>query len=223
MSSKAVMPDARVVHLPVSRKASKEVRRQQLIEATIDTLARRGYAATTLGDVARHAGLSGGIVNFHFECKEKLLVETLRALAHEYSTNWRSALAMAGARPANRLHALLAADFNDIVCTPRKLAAWCAFWAEGQSRPVYLDHCSANDEDYQETIAGICRDIIAEGGYPYDPSRIARGLEAMMEGIWLDLMTMQSPISREEGLKTVLASLGAFFPKHFSPEGEVLA
>jgi TetR/AcrR family transcriptional repressor of bet genes len=217
------MQDNRVVQLPASRKASKEVRRQQLIEATIDTLARRGYAATTLGDVARVAGLSGGIVNFHFESKDKLFIETLRTLAQEYSTNWRSALAMAGDRPADRLHALLAADFNDVVCTPRKLAAWCAFWAEAQNRPVYLDHCSANDEDYQQTITAICRDIIAQGGYPYDPHRIARGLEAMMEGIWLDLMTMQSPISREEGLKTVLASLGAFFPKHFSPEGEVLA
>ncbi|HEX3217144.1 MAG TPA: TetR family transcriptional regulator, partial [Aestuariivirgaceae bacterium] len=40
------------------RKASTEVRRQQLIEATIDILARRGYAATTLADVARTAGLS---------------------------------------------------------------------------------------------------------------------------------------------------------------------
>jgi TetR/AcrR family transcriptional repressor of bet genes len=64
-----------------SRKASKEMRRQQLIEATIDTLATKGYAATTLADVAKAAGLSGGIVNFHFETKDKLLVETLRQLA----------------------------------------------------------------------------------------------------------------------------------------------
>jgi TetR/AcrR family transcriptional repressor of bet genes len=217
------MEDNRVVQLPTSRKASKEVRRQQLIEATIDTLARRGYAATTLGDVARQAGLSGGIVNFHFESKDKLLVETLRALSAEYSTNWRSALAMAGDRPAERLKALLSADFNEVVCTPRKLAAWCAFWAESQNRPTYMEHCSANDEDYQQTIIAICRQIIEQSGYPYDPVRIARGLEAMMEGIWLDMMTMQTPISREEGFRTAMAALGAFFPKHFTPDGEVIA
>ena len=34
------------------RKASKEMRRQQLIEATIDSLAKRGYAETTMADVA---------------------------------------------------------------------------------------------------------------------------------------------------------------------------
>ena len=106
-----------------------------------------------------------------------------------------------------------------VVCTPRKLAAWCAFWAEAQSRPTYLEHCSANDEEYQETFTRIVGEIIDDGQYPYDAGRIARGLEAMMEGIWLDMMTMQSPITREEGLKTVLASLAAFFPRHFTPEG----
>ncbi|TIW66945.1 MAG: TetR family transcriptional regulator, partial [Mesorhizobium sp.] len=33
------------------RKASKEVRQLQLIEATIDSLAKRGYAETTMADV----------------------------------------------------------------------------------------------------------------------------------------------------------------------------
>jgi AcrR family transcriptional regulator len=54
-----------------SRKAAKEVRQVQLIEATIDSLAKRDYSETTMADVADGAGLSRGIVNFHFESKEK--------------------------------------------------------------------------------------------------------------------------------------------------------
>ena len=38
-----------------SRKASKEVRRQQLIDATIEAIAKRGYSNMTLGDVAKAA------------------------------------------------------------------------------------------------------------------------------------------------------------------------
>jgi AcrR family transcriptional regulator len=85
------------------RKASKETRRLQLIEATIDSLARRGYADTTLADVADGAGLSRGIVNFHFESKEKLLVATLQFMADEYANHWYSALEKAGERPADQL------------------------------------------------------------------------------------------------------------------------
>src|SRR5215216_7504193 len=81
------------------RKASKETRQLQLIEATIDSLAKRGYSETTMADVADGAGLSRGIVNFHFESKEKLLVATLQYMADEYSQHWRAALQKAGDDP----------------------------------------------------------------------------------------------------------------------------
>ncbi len=100
------------------RKASKEIRRQQLIEATIDSLARRGYSETTMADVADGAGLSRGIVNFHFESKEKLLVATLQHMYEEYSAHWRNALQRAGDDPAEQLKALVAADFDRAICDP---------------------------------------------------------------------------------------------------------
>ena len=108
---------------PPPRKAPREVRRHQLIEATIDALARKGYAELTLADVAKAAGLSVGIVNFHFESKEKLLVETLKALADDYRSNWQMALRQSGPRSADKLAALLAADFNERICSARTLAA----------------------------------------------------------------------------------------------------
>jgi AcrR family transcriptional regulator len=51
--------------------------------------------------VAKTAGLSVGIVNFHFDTKEGLLVETLKSLAEEYRGNWHEALRNAGPRPAD--------------------------------------------------------------------------------------------------------------------------
>jgi TetR/AcrR family transcriptional repressor of bet genes len=202
------------------RKASKELRRQQLIEATIGAIARKGYAALTLADVAKAAGLSGGIVNFHFESKEKLLVETLRHLAEEYRQNWQGALNAAGPSPAARLAALAIADFNDVVCTPVKLAAWSAFWAEAQNRPTYMEHCGANDAEFHATVRAIVTEIIAESHYAErDPARIARAIDAILEGLWLDLITSYSPVTREEAVKTVYSCLNAFFPEHFSPLG----
>ena len=90
------------------RKLSREARRSQLIEAMIETLATRGYARTTLTEVAKQAGLSHGLVNFHFETKEKLLAETLMFLAEEYRLNWTAALERAGDRPAAQLDAFAA-------------------------------------------------------------------------------------------------------------------
>ena len=175
------------------RKASKEHRRQQLIEATISTLARNGFAQTTLTDVARAAGVSHGLVNFHFETKEKLLTETLLFMAEEYQDNWEVALAEAGLDAAAQLNALILADFNDRICTPDKLVAWCAFWGEAQSRPMYQEQCGANDMNYIRMKEAICARIITEGNYGWDAARAARVLRVTIEGVWLDMISTASP------------------------------
>lgn len=197
------------------RTMSREARRGQLIEATIATLAARGFARTTLTEVARTAGLSHGLVLFHFETKEKLLAETLAWLAEEYRQNWQEALRTAGDDPAMQLRALIDADFAPAVSTPDRLAAWCAFWGEAQSRPMYQESCGEKDAAYNEVMEAICARLKAEGGYPGDPVRLARILRLTIEGTWLDVMTMQQPYDMAEARATALACVAHLFPRHF--------
>lgn len=198
---------------------SREARRSQLIESTIETLAARGYSRTTLTEVASAAGLSHGLVLFHFETKEKLLAETLGFLAEEYRQNWQAALDGAGSDPADQLNALIEADFHPGICTPARLAAWCAFWGEAQSRPLYQEACSAKDDAYNATLETICARLSDLGGYGRDPVRVARILRVTIEGVWLDMMTMARPYDRDEGLATVRVCAALCFPGHFSPAG----
>ncbi|MGB8813863.1 MAG: TetR/AcrR family transcriptional regulator [Paracoccaceae bacterium] len=204
------------------RKLSRAARRVQLIEATIETLATRGYARTTLTEVAKLAGLSHGLVNFHFQTKEKLLAETLQYLADEYRENWVAALAQAALTPAAQIDALLRADFQPAICTASRLSAWCAFWGEAQSRPLYQDRCAANDAEYNHRLEQLCADLMGQGGYLGNPTRIARALRVTVEGVWLDLMTVTAPYSRAEALATVYTSAQAFFPRHFGENGLLL-
>lgn len=197
------------------RKASKETRRQQLIEATIDSLARRGYSETTMADVADGAGLSRGIVNFHFESKDKLLVATLQYMADEYSAHWRASLSRAGPDPARQLAALVASDFDRSICTKRKLAAWCAFWGEAKSRPTYQSLCGARDAAYQHVFVDLCSALKKEGGYDFDPSATALALSATLEGLWLRLMMGTEDVTRESALRAANEFLRAVFPRHY--------
>lgn len=198
------------------RKASKETRRQQLIEATIDSLARRGYSETTMADVADGAGLSRGIVNFHFESKEKLLVATLQYMADEYSQHWRAALQKAGSDPARQLRALVAADFDRAICNKRKLAAWCAFWGEAKSRPTYQSLCGARDEAYQQVFIDLCTALKQDGDYAYDAQSIALALSATLEGLWLRLMMGTENVTRETAFHAATEFLASAFPRHYA-------
>lgn len=211
-------PDKKADPDKKSRKASKETRQQQLIEATIDSLAKRGYSDTTLANVADGAKLSRGIVNFHFESKEKLLVATLQSMSDEYAGHWNAAYDKARDNAAARIWALVNADFDRKICTKRKLAAWCAFWGEAKSRPTYQALCGASDLNYQKKFADLCAELKAEGGYGYAPEAMALGICAMMEGLWFRLM-MNDGLTRAKALLAAIEYVAAVFPQHISADG----
>jgi len=77
------------------RTRTRDLRRAQVIEATIQCLAEQGFSRTKVTDVAARAGISHGLVLFHFQSKENLLAETLDYLSEEYRQNWQAALSVA--------------------------------------------------------------------------------------------------------------------------------
>src|ERR1700759_100591 len=76
----------------MARRDVKDKRKQQLMEANIASIARRGLEGTTIAHVSKGAGLSRGIVNFYFTSKEKMMQETLAFLAEEYTLAWQEEL-----------------------------------------------------------------------------------------------------------------------------------
>ena len=101
---------------PNSRAVAKDRRREQLIKATINCIAKRGIAGTTMADVTQDAGLSLGIVNLHFLSKDKLFEETLLYLSDEYEAFCANALKKAGHTAVEKLTALAELDFSPKVC-----------------------------------------------------------------------------------------------------------
>lgn len=197
------------------RKATKELRRLQLIRATIKCVAKRGFAETTMADVTREAGLSLGIVNLHFQSKDKLFIETLRFLSEEYELACQAALAKAGPSAAEKLAALVDLDFSTRVSDRRKLAVWFAFWGEAKSRPTYMQLCAEKDRRYEEVVARLCQEIIDDGGYEQVRALdIANGLSAMVNGLWLDLLMTPDGMDRDKARTLCLSYLARTFPTH---------
>ncbi len=197
------------------RTLARDERRRQVIEATLSVIASRGLARLTLTEVARKAGISHGLVLFHFETKENLLSETLAQLADEYQQNWEAAVAAAGPGPADKLLAMVEADFHPAVTTPERLAAWCAFCGETQSRPAYQDICGDRDAAQIARMEALCAALVRDGGYSIDPVHAARILRLVVEGTWLDLITVENAYQPEEGRRTVRTAFSLCFPRHF--------
>lgn len=202
---------------PSGRTAAKEVRRQQLIDATINSIAKHGIGGTTMSTVTDAAGLSLGIVNFHFESKGRLLEETLLYLAREHHDQWRKAYDEAGLTAAEKLLAVVDAHFHPRICTPKKLAVWFAFFGEAGRRKVYRKLIEEIDRERYELSLKLCEQISEEGQYQnLAPVQIANLLEALYDGVWLELLTYPENYSRVQAGRHIHAFLASVYPDHFA-------
>jgi TetR/AcrR family fatty acid metabolism transcriptional regulator len=58
----------------------EELRRRQIVDTAIRTIATRGFANTTLNDIAEEAGVSTGVITYHFRNKDDLIEQSIRKL-----------------------------------------------------------------------------------------------------------------------------------------------
>ena len=139
----------------------QDARREQLIGASIRAIAEHGLSNVTLSKVASLAGLTAGMVNFHFESKRELLRATLAHVAADYSAACRAAVAGAGGDAATALLALIQTSLSETLASPEKLAVWYAFWGESQARDDYMEICGAADQAFYDTVHGLIGELAA--------------------------------------------------------------
>ncbi len=158
-----------------------ELRRRQLIEATIATIEAYGFADTTIARISRAAGLSSGIISHYFGGKDGLLAATMRSLLRELQTETIERLRHAGGDPLGRIEAVIGANFDEQQFTARVCAAWLAFYGQVPHSPELARLHNA----YVRRLRSNLRHAFSELLPPDAAERSAEGMAAMIDGIWV--------------------------------------
>ena len=191
-----------------NRTEAPEERRRQLIEATVTCIASHGISGTTLRKVSETAGLSLGLVNFHFESKNALLEHTLRTLAEEHRTLWKQKVMTKELTSVEKIYAIVEAQFHPKICNRKKLAVWFAFFGETSHRKTYRNITSGIDAERLETCRTLLQKVAEERALVGQPRDIAATLEALFDGTWLNILMYPDGFSRVEAERQVKAYLG---------------
>lgn len=156
------------------------VRRRQLIDATIKSIHAHGFGATTIQTIGFAAGLSPGIIHHYFGGKNELLAATMRHLLEELRTDYLARLP-ANATPAQRVHALLEANFDEKQFTPDILAAWLAFWSQAPFSPQIRRLRRVYSRRTLSILLAALRSDLPEPA----ARQTAATLMALIDGFWL--------------------------------------
>jgi TetR/AcrR family transcriptional repressor of bet genes len=203
-----------------SRDAEKVARRRQsLTQAAITVIARKGLPGVTLADVAREAGCGYGLVSFHFETKDRLLLAALDALVEEYRAAWY-ARSDAHDDAAAKLEALIDLDLGSDVTDDRHIAVWTAFWAETSRNADYRARFSKLNRAYMARLEPLISALAQMEPPAADYRLVAGGLSAIFDGLWIESQIGDGHGGADWARARAICRtyLRAFFPKSFGTE-----
>jgi AcrR family transcriptional regulator len=141
------------------RRAATQTR---LLDAAVECLIERGYAATSVVDVQQRAGTSRGALQHYWPSRAALMVEAVRALFDSMAARLRADMETRAADivesdPATRMEAaieLLWSSFDSALFRA-ELELWVAARHDAELRPLVVQH----DRRLATEIAQLCRDM----------------------------------------------------------------
>ncbi|MGO3055885.1 transcriptional regulator BetI [Halomonas sp. AOP43-A1-21] len=158
------------------------IRRQQLIHATMAAIDEVGLAEATIMRIARHAGVSAGIISHYFGGKDGLLEATMRQILTDLSdaVSMRR-MALNDDSPRAHIGAIIEGNFDRTQVTGPAAKTWLAFWASSMHKPMLQRLQHVNDRRLYANLCHQFRRVLPHA----EARKAARGLAAMIDGLWL--------------------------------------
>ncbi len=149
------------------------------------SIAKYGFAGTTIGNICAEAQVSRGLINHHFGTKEALLQQSYKELCDEWSVQARDMLLETHRDPEERLRAMIRVNFGPAIFKQEHLGIWIGFWSAIGKSPALR---KLNRELYKqdrETYRKAFDEVAAKRGKKIDSRLAAISLSALLDGLWL--------------------------------------
>ncbi len=144
------------------RRSNREQRREEIANALMKVMAKKGYEGAALSDVAAEAGLTQGLIHYHFKDKMEILLEAQRMLMSRHLVALGGAVYSAGS-PANQVAAFI--DFHlglGATKNPEALACWITLIGESIRHQAVRDDFEKITKSLADILAAIVRQGTAE-------------------------------------------------------------
>jgi TetR/AcrR family transcriptional regulator, transcriptional repressor of bet genes len=169
----------------MARKPNTEQRRAEIVHALLTTMAEHGYEKATIQLIAKSAGLTPGLLHYHFKTKADILLALVKTLADVSRQRYEHFVADAST-PEQRLHAYIDARLGKGEgADPRAVAAWVIIGAEAvrqaDVRTVYQQAVTAEAALIEDLLAACLRD---QGKRLSNVKPLAAALLAFIEGVF---------------------------------------
>jgi AcrR family transcriptional regulator len=177
------------------KRASEDVRREQILRAAYEVGSREGIASLTIRAVAAEAELSHALVLFHFQRKERLVHELLDWVIASTPVLHVSPEVLGLPSATDRVDALLRQEMSRLAREPRHTRLFLEFWALGARDEAVRTRISAELERYRNAFHSMMDELVSAEPAAF-AGVTADGLAAMAVS-WIHGCAVQAMIDPE--------------------------
>ena len=174
-----------------------EVRREEILGATVAEVQKRGFAHTRVADVAEALAISPALVFYHFETKDRLLAEAF-AYAAARDLVRLDAVVAAGGTASSRLRAVLRL-YSPAGSTPPGWTLWVDAWAAAMRSPDLRRVSKRLDLRWKNAVAELIADGVRDGEFRCDdPHGAAWRITALIDGLAVQVTVHRGLLTRRQ-------------------------
>lgn len=142
-------------------RIAENARREQIVAAGYAVASKRGLRAVTVRDVARKAGVSAGLVIFHFGTKDRLVLALLDWVVANTVSLTVGPEIVAIADPLDRLIGVMRQETMRLASEPSRIRLFFEFWGEGIWNRAVRVRMQRDLDRYRDAIRPFVGDAIA--------------------------------------------------------------
>jgi AcrR family transcriptional regulator len=159
-----------------------EVRREEILRATVAQVTARGFAHTRVVDVADALGVSTALVFYHFETRDRLLSEAF-SYAAERDLRQLDRIRRSGASARLRLRRILAL-YGPGSGPGQSWPLWIDAWATALREPGLQAVSRQLDVHWKDIVAAVISEGVAAGEFTCDdPTAASWRITALLDGL----------------------------------------
>jgi AcrR family transcriptional regulator len=172
-----------------------EVRREEILHATIAQVEARGMSALRVSDVAEALGVSTALVFYHFETKDALVVEAFE-FAVERDLSRLDRQLRRGRSPVDRLRRVVASYGK--TGAGEGWALWFDAWATAIREPLIRKALRRLDDRWNAALAETIRAGVESGDFVCpDPTATLARVGALYDGLSVAVLVYEN-VTRAE-------------------------
>jgi AcrR family transcriptional regulator len=174
-----------------------EVRREEILAATVTEVQKSGLAHTRVSDIASALGVSPALLFYHFETKDRLLAEAFAYAAERDLVRLAEVVDGPGSATA-RLRSVLRL-YSPVGSTPPGWTLWVDAWAAALRSSELRRVSKRLDLRWKEAVAGIIGAGVGTGEFHCDdPHAAAWRITALIDGLAIQVTVHRGLLTRGE-------------------------